>query len=96
MQLLLKYLRPQQKTIFLALLFAGISQVLSMVDPIIFGRIIDQYGKRSPTVPQNELIKGVATWLVIAIGVALLATIGKSCARLLYRLFGAKAGPAGI
>ncbi len=78
MQLLLKYLRPQQKTIFLALLFAGMSQVLSMVDPIIFGRIIDQYGKRSPTVQQNELIKGVATWLFIAIGVALLARLAKA------------------
>ena len=78
MQLLLKYLRPQQKTIFLALLFAGISQVLSMIDPIIFGRIIDQYGKRSPTVQQNELIKGVATWLLIAIGVALLARLAKA------------------
>jgi len=78
MQLLLKYLRPQQKTIFLALLFAGISQVLSMVDPIIFGRIIDQYGKRSPTVQQDELIKGVASWLVIAIGVALLARLAKA------------------
>jgi len=78
MQLLLKYLRPQRKTIFLALLFAGMSQVLSMVDPIIFGRIIDQYGKRSPTVQQDELIKGVASWLVIAIGVALLARLAKA------------------
>jgi len=78
MQLLLKYLRPQQKTIFLALLFAGMSQVLSMVDPIIFGRIIDQYGKRSPTVQQDELIRGVASWLVIAIGVALLARLAKA------------------
>ena len=78
MQLLLKYLRPQQKTIFLALLFAGMSQVLSMVDPIIFGRIIDQYGKRSPTVQQDELIKRVASWLVIAIGVALLARLAKA------------------
>ena len=40
MQLLLKYLRPQQKTIFLALLFAAVSQVLSMIDPIIFGSLI--------------------------------------------------------
>jgi len=78
MQLLLKYLRPQQKTIFLALLFAALSQVLSMIDPIIFGRIIDQYGKRSPTLQQNELIKGVATWLLIAIGVALLARLAKA------------------
>ena len=78
MQLLLKYLRPQRKTIFLALLFAAASQVLSMVDPIIFGRIIDQYGKRSPTVQEKDLIRGVATWLVIAIGVALLARLAKA------------------
>jgi ATP-binding cassette subfamily B protein len=78
MQLLLKYLRPQQKTIFLALLFAAISQVLSMIDPIIFGRIIDLYSKRSPRAPENELIKGVATWLVIAIGVALIARLAKA------------------
>jgi len=78
MQLLLKYLRPQQKTILLALLFAAVSQVLSMVDPIIFGRIIDQYGKRSPGIHENELIKGVVTWLTIAIIVALLARLAKA------------------
>src|SRR5678809_1458322 len=78
MQLLLKYLRPQQKTILLALVFAAVSQVLSMVDPIIFGRIIDQYGKRSPGIHENELIKGVVTWLTIAIIVALLARLAKA------------------
>ena len=77
MQLLLKYLQPQQKTIFLALLLA-LSQVLSMIDPIIFGKIIDLYGKRSPTVQQNELIKGVAMAGCIAIGVALLARLAKA------------------
>ncbi len=78
MQLLLKYLRPQQKTIFLALLFAAISQVLSMIDPIIFGRIIDLYSKRSPGTQENELIKGVAIWLAIAIGVAMFARLAKA------------------
>jgi len=78
MQLLLKYLRPQQKTIFLALLFAALSQVLSMIDPIIFGKIIDLYGKRSPGVVENELIRGVAKWLIIAVSVALLARLAKA------------------
>jgi len=78
MQLLLKYLRPQQNSIFLALLFAGLSQVLSMIDPIIFGKIIDLYSKRSPGVRESELIKGVAIWLVIAIGVALFARLAKA------------------
>ena len=78
MQLLLKYLRPQQKTIFLALLFAALSQVLSMIDPIIFGKIIDLYGKRSPGVVENELIRGVAKWLIIAVSVALCARLAKA------------------
>lgn len=78
MQLLLKYLAPQKKTIFLALLFAGMSQVLSMIDPIIFGKIIDQYSKRSPDAHQNELLKGVAMWLVIAVVVALFARLAKA------------------
>jgi ATP-binding cassette subfamily B protein len=78
MELLLKYLRPQQRTIFLALLFAAVSQVLSMIDPIILGRIIDLYSKRSPGVHENELLKAVATWLAIAIGVALVARLAKA------------------
>ena len=78
MQLLLKYLRPQKNTILLALLFAGTGQVLSMIDPIIFGKIIDLYSKRSPATHESELIRGVAGWLAIAIGVALFARLAKA------------------
>lgn len=78
MHLLWKYLRPQKKTIFLALLFSALNQVLSMIDPIIFGKIIDQYGSSNSSMPENELIKGVITWLLIAIGVALLARVAKA------------------
>ncbi|MEO6818524.1 MAG: ABC transporter ATP-binding protein, partial [Ginsengibacter sp.] len=78
MHLLLKYLRPQRKTIYLALLFSAISQVLSMIDPIIFGKIIDEYGKPAPGLQENELVKGVITWLLIAIGIALFARLAKA------------------
>lgn len=49
-----------------------------MIDPIIFGKIIDQYGKPPAGMQQNELIKGVITWLLIAIGVALFARLAKA------------------
>lgn len=78
MQLFWKYLRPQQNNILLALLFAAIAQVLSMIDPIIFGRIIDQYSKPDPRLPERELIKGVLTWLGIAIAIALFARLAKA------------------
>lgn len=78
MHLLLKYLRPQRNTIFVALLFAGISQILSMVDPIIFGKIIDDYAKPAADISQSELVNGVITWLGIAIAIALAARASKA------------------
>ncbi len=78
MNLLWKYLKPQRNIIFLALLFAAINQVLSMIDPIIFGKIIDEYAKPAVTIPQQQLMKGVLTWLAIAIGIALVARAAKA------------------
>ncbi len=78
MQLLWKYFHPQRKSIAAALLFAAISQVLSMIDPIIFGKIIDRYARPSSLVARQALIQGVITWLGIAIGVALLARLAKA------------------
>lgn len=49
-----------------------------MIDPIIFGKIIDEYGKPAPGLQENELVKGVITWLLIAIGIALFARLAKA------------------
>ncbi len=78
MKLLWKYLQPQRYTILVALLFAAVSQILSMIDPIIFGIIIDKYANPSIPLTQNELTSGVLTWLGIAIGVALVARLSKA------------------
>ena len=78
MRLLWKYLHPQRRFIMTALLCATVSQVLSMVDPIIFGKIIDRYAKPSSSLQESELLQGVLTWLGIAIGVALLARVAKA------------------
>ncbi len=76
--MLIKYLRPQYRTVILALILAAISQVLSMIDPIIFGKIIDQYAKPSQQVSEDEMVQGVLSLLGIAIAVALLARIAKA------------------
>jgi ABC-type multidrug transport system fused ATPase/permease subunit len=36
-------LKPFKKWLFLAMALAGVSQILQLIDPIIFGKIIDQY-----------------------------------------------------
>lgn len=78
MKILYRYLRPQRKFIIIALLFAGCSQILSMIDPIIFGMIIDRYANPATELTESALINGVLKWLGIAIGVALLARICKA------------------
>ena len=78
MAVLWKYLRPQRWLVFGALLLAGISQVLSLIDPLIFGRIIDDYANNRGGRTQKELMQGVVWWLVIAVVVALLARIAKA------------------
>lgn len=75
MKILWTYLKPQRKLIFVSLLLAGISQLLSLVDPIIFGKIIDDYATNSGNLSEHELVRGVLLWLGIAIGIALLARI---------------------
>jgi ATP-binding cassette subfamily B protein len=50
-------------------------QLLSLVDPLIFGKIIDQYAIHPGNRPEAALVPGVLTWLGIAIAVALLARI---------------------
>jgi len=49
-----------------------------MIDPIIFGKIIDKYAKPAITMPQQQLINGVLTWLVLAIAIALVARAAKA------------------
>ena len=49
MKILWKYIRPHRSLIFIALLLAAAAQLLNLLDPVIFGIIIDRYtGKTMP------------------------------------------------
>jgi ATP-binding cassette subfamily B protein len=80
------YLRPYRWLVVLALTLAGASQALTLVDPIIFGRILDDYalapGGRSP----GELVRGALSWLAIAAVVALLARLARTLQDYLLQL----------
>jgi len=90
--ILWKYLKPQKWLITVALVLAGISQLLNLVDPIIFGIIIDDYAINPNYVPENVLVVGVLFWLTVAVTVALFARIAKTFqdyyARLIVQMFG--------
>ena len=71
MRTLWKYLKPQSRLVALALLLAAISQVLALVDPIIFGKLIDEYATKKGIRPDDELVRGALGLLGIAVAVAL-------------------------
>lgn len=92
MTILWKYLKPQKWLIIAALLLAGVSQMLNLVDPIIFGKIIDDYALNPGNIPENTLVWGVLFWLGVAVAIAVLARLAKTFqdyfARLAVQMFG--------
>ena len=75
MDILWTYLKPYRSWIILALFLAAIAQVLSLYDPVIFGKIIDQYTLNPGNKQEDELIRSVLIWLTIAIAIALAARL---------------------
>jgi len=73
-----KYLKPQKWLIVVALVLAAASQLLNLVDPIIFGMIIDDYALNPGTLTEEALVRGVLFWLLVAISVALVARAAKA------------------
>lgn len=86
MTTLWKYFRQQRWWIALALVLAGIAQLLSLVDPIIFGKIIDDYAGNPRSLPQDDLVREVLYWLGIAVAVALAARIARAFQEYVTRL----------
>lgn len=78
MNILWKYLKPHRWLVFFSLLLAATSQLLNLVDPLIFGKVIDQYATNKNNLSENGLIREVLYWLILAFGIAILAKLGKS------------------
>jgi ATP-binding cassette subfamily B protein len=92
MHILWKYLRPHRKLALLSLLLAGLSQVLALVDPIIFGMIIDTYATHRGDRSADELLTGVLGLLAVAVVVAILSRLAKAVQEYLTRLVVQKFG----
>ncbi len=78
MKTLWKYLRPQRNRMVVALFLATIAQLLTLIDPIIFGKIVDRYGVQVIQKPEGELLREVMLWLGAALGIALLSRVARS------------------
>jgi ATP-binding cassette subfamily B protein len=86
MTILWRYLRPHRGLVALTLLLAGLAQVLTLVDPLIFGRIVDRYVLDRGGRPETELVRGALGWLLVAAGVALAARLASAVQEYVMRL----------
>ncbi|WP_028353326.1 ABC transporter ATP-binding protein [Bordetella petrii] len=92
MRILWAYLRPHGRLAVLALLLAAASQVLALIDPIIFGRIIDEYAINRAGKSDDELVSGVLGLLALAVLVAVLSRLAKALQEYVTRLVVQKFG----
>lgn len=78
MDILYGYLRKYWQLVALALVLATINQVFSLLDPLIFRHIIDNYATRYKEYTTEQFIRGVALLLGAAVGVAFVSRVAKN------------------
>jgi ATP-binding cassette subfamily B protein len=78
MKLLYSYLKQYRKLVLLALVLATINQTFSLLDPLIFRHIIDEYVTRFKEYSRMDFLKGVGVLLLAAMGVAFVSRVAKN------------------
>src|SRR3954451_12821034 len=78
MNLLSAYLRNYRRLITLALVLATINQVFSLLDPLIFRHVIDEYATRFQEYSTGQFFRGVSLLLLAAVGVAFISRVAKN------------------
>src|SRR3954468_16775922 len=78
MKLLYGYLRQYSGLVALALVLATINQVFSLLDPLIFRHVIDEYATRFQEYTTAQFFRGVSLLLSAAVGVAFVSRVAKN------------------
>lgn len=93
MKILINYLSRYKMLVFLALVLASINQVFSLLDPYIFGKILDGFASHPKDFTESQFIKGVLLLIGAAMGVAMVSRIAKAfqdyCINLIIQKLGA-------
>lgn len=78
MRILLTYLRRYWQLVALALFLATVNQVFSLLDPLIFRHVIDEYALQYARYTSEEFFRGVSLLLLAAVGVAFVSRVAKN------------------
>jgi ATP-binding cassette subfamily B protein len=78
MKLLFLYIKKYWRLIVLTLFLAAVNQIFSLLDPLIFRHIIDQYVTKFQEYTAQEFFRGVGILLAAAVGVAFVSRVAKN------------------
>src|SRR5215475_2999081 len=78
MRLLYSYLRRYWGLCLLALLLAAVNQIFSLLDPLIFRHVIDEYATRFKEYTTSQFFRGVGLLLLASVGVAFVSRVAKN------------------
>ncbi|AEA43677.1 ABC transporter ATP-binding protein [Fluviicola taffensis] len=78
MKILVSYLKRYKGLVFLSMMLASVNQVFSLLDPFIFGKILDRYASHKDDFAQSEFLAGVGVLIAAAVGVAMVSRIAKA------------------
>ncbi len=84
MKILIQYIKPFKGLVLLAFLLAAINQTFSLFDPMIFGKLIDEFAKNPFLDPSGNVrtqamfLKGVGNMLLLLVGTAMVSRIAKA------------------
>jgi len=81
MKLLLSYIKKYKGTVFLALLLAAVNQCFSLMDPLIFGKMLDRFGNQVASLRPlgfSFWFNTIIWYLFATMGVAMVSRIAKN------------------
>jgi ATP-binding cassette subfamily B protein len=78
MRILYAYLRRYWGLGLVALVLAAINQIFSLLDPLIFRHVIDEYATRYKEYTTSQFFRGVSLLLAAAVGVAFVSRVAKN------------------
>lgn len=78
MKILVSYLKRYKGLVFLSMILASINMVFSLFDPYIFGKLLDKFAYHKDDYAQRVFLIGVASYIGLAIGSAMVSRIAKA------------------
>lgn len=78
MKLLWSYLKNYWKLLVLALILAAVNQIFSLLDPLVFKHLVDNYATGPHRYNKTEFIQGVGGLILLSMGAAMMSRIAKN------------------